>query len=79
MRLMHVGKNAHIVGETCTPRICCGHLLVAISASGRTRMILDIAAVARRQGAKVIAMTACPDSPLAESADYVLGIERRVH
>lgn len=36
MRLMHLGANTYVVGETITPAIAEGDLLVAVSGSGLT-------------------------------------------
>lgn len=48
-----------------------GSVLIAISNTGRTRSILDIAAVGKEQGATLIAMVGGP-SPLATAADIAL-------
>jgi len=46
-------------------------VVLAISNSGRTRSLLEVAALARRSGATVIALTRS-HSPLAEAADILL-------
>ena len=46
-------------------------VVLVISNSGRTRSLLEVAALARRSGATVIALTRS-DSPLAQVADLVL-------
>ncbi|MFO1069488.1 MAG: transcriptional regulator HexR [Geminicoccaceae bacterium] len=51
-----------------------GDVLVAISSTGRTRMLNDNVALAAGTGATVVALTR-PGSPLAEAAGIVLGIE----
>jgi DNA-binding MurR/RpiR family transcriptional regulator len=45
---------------------------IAISHSGRTRTVNDIVKEARRHGAKIIAITNVPVSPLTKQADAVL-------
>src|SRR5690242_18419180 len=40
MRLMHLGKQAYVVGETITPAIGRGDLLIAISGSGETGAVV---------------------------------------
>ncbi len=45
--------------------------VVAISASGRTRRVLEAVRVARARGASVAAITDDPDSPIAREADRV--------
>jgi RpiR family carbohydrate utilization transcriptional regulator len=50
-----------------------GDVIVLISYTGRTRETVDIAQLARANGATVIGITN-PDSPLAESCTVVLGV-----
>ncbi|HUX51032.1 MAG TPA: MurR/RpiR family transcriptional regulator [Spirochaetia bacterium] len=49
-----------------------GDVLFAISHSGRTRTVLNVAHTAQQQGAIVIALTNYPISPLAKHADIIL-------
>lgn len=51
-----------------------GDVVVAISHTGRTRGIIESTKIARESGASVLALTR-PDSPLAEHASMVMGIE----
>ncbi|WP_172200734.1 6-phospho-3-hexuloisomerase [Saccharibacillus qingshengii] len=68
MRLMHAGCSAHVVGETSTPGIGPGDLLVIASGSGETRTLVPIAEKARELGADVAVVTLKPDSTLARLA-----------
>ena len=68
MRLMQLGFSAHVVGETVTPRINKGDLLIACSMSGKTQTTCIIGASAARIGAKVVVLTSDRSSPLAEIA-----------
>lgn len=52
-----------------------GWLAVAISQSGRTPEITRVADVFRREGARTIAITNHPDSPLAEVVDWTLALD----
>jgi 6-phospho-3-hexuloisomerase len=70
MRLMHMGKTVHVVGETTTPGIAAGDLLVVGSGSGRTASLLVMAEQAQRKGAKILLFTTDAASPLAELADH---------
>ncbi len=70
MRLMHMGKTVHVVGETTTPAIAEGDLLVIGSGSGRTSSLLAVAGQAQKRGAKILLFTTNPASPLAEMADH---------
>lgn len=77
MRLMHLGIEVYVVGETITPAIREGDLLVAISGSGRTSFPLVAAETSKRLGAKVFAITSDKNSPLARCSDYVLLVKGR--
>lgn len=73
IRLMHLGKIVHVVGEPTTPSIQAGELLVIGSGSGQTPTQLAIAQKAQSQGAKILVFTTNPSSPLAKLADqYVV-------
>jgi 6-phospho-3-hexuloisomerase len=74
MRLMHAGLPAFVPGETITPAAGAGDLLVAISCTGQTGITDYIARRARQLGAKVVVLTAEPQSPLAAEADKVVVI-----
>jgi len=43
MRLMHLGLKVYVVGETTTPAVKRGDLVIAISGSGETRSIVSLA------------------------------------
>ena len=72
MRFMHLGKDAHVVGETTTPAIVEGDVLVAASGSGSTKRVVTAARTAAEQGASVLALTTDPDSDLAGLATETL-------
>ncbi|NPV49026.1 MAG: 6-phospho-3-hexuloisomerase [Armatimonadetes bacterium] len=74
MRLVHLGLNAYVVGETITPAIERGHLLIAGTGSGQTRTTLAMVEAARERQARVAAITAHADSPVARQADLVVQI-----
>ncbi|WP_156760541.1 6-phospho-3-hexuloisomerase [Microbacterium karelineae] len=74
MRLMHLGLAVHVVGETTTPAIASGDLLLAASGSGTTGGIVRSATTARDAGAAIAAITTDPSSPLAELADIVVRV-----
>ncbi|WP_020425934.1 SIS domain-containing protein, partial [Paenibacillus riograndensis] len=54
MRLMHAGKDAYVVGETVTPGIGPGDVLVLGTGSGETASLLSMAVKARAVGAAVV-------------------------
>ena len=72
MRLVHLGKTVHIVGDATTPAIGPGDLLIAASGSGGTAVTVLIAEQARRAGATVLAITANQHGRLAECAEMML-------
>lgn len=74
MRLMHMGKTTHLVGEVTTPAIGAGDLLIVGSGSGRTESLLVMAAKAKKIGARVLLVTVDPKSPIGELADCVVEI-----
>ena len=72
MRLMHLGLNAHFVGETTTPAIKQGDLLIAASGSGTTSSIVKAAEKAKSVGARVVALSTQSQSLLANVADQLI-------
>lgn len=72
MRLMQMGFDVHVPGESTCPRIKRADLMIAISCSGTTTSTVQFARISKDSGAKVAAVTAVPDAPLAELADHVL-------
>ncbi len=77
MRLMHLGFHVYVLGETITPSIGNGDAVVAISGSGTTRLIVTAAETAKRNGAKIIAITSYPESDLGKLADIVVVVPGR--
>ena len=72
MRFMHLGYTVFIVGETNTPAILKGDLLLLASGSGTTSSVLSSAEKANSQQATVIAITADAESKLAKLADSIV-------
>ncbi|MEM1833622.1 MAG: 6-phospho-3-hexuloisomerase [Thermosphaera sp.] len=77
MRLLHLGFNVYVIGETILPRASPGDILIAISGSGRTKLVVAAAEAARGALMKVLAITSYPDSPLGRLADLVVKIPGR--
>lgn len=77
MRLMHLGFNVYVLGETITPAVSQGDLIIAISGSGTTQIVVSVAEAAKSMGARVLAVTSFPDSPLAKVSDHVVRIPGR--
>lgn len=77
MRLMHLGINVYVVGETITPAIYDKDCLLAISGSGETSFIISTAKISKKRGANVIAVTSYEDSTLGNLSDLIIHIKGR--
>lgn len=74
MRLTHLGLSVHVIGETTTPAVRGSDLVIAVSGSGTTAAPVRVVEQAHRQGARVVAVTTDPASPLAEQAELVVHV-----
>lgn len=72
MRLMHIGYTPYVIGETITPSVQAGDVLVAVSGSGNTRSVVELAGKAKNNGATLIGVTSNKDSKLGQLADKVI-------
>ncbi|MFH1774191.1 MAG: 6-phospho-3-hexuloisomerase [Methanobacteriota archaeon] len=77
MRLMHLGINVFVIGETVTPAIGEGDLLITISGSGETTSVVNAARIAKNVKAKVALITSYPNSSTGKLADYVVVVKGR--
>ena len=76
MRLMHLGFQAFVVGETITPALNAGDVIVVFSGSGRTKTVADIAETGKEIGAHICLITANADSRIGKIADCIVIIEQ---
>jgi 6-phospho-3-hexuloisomerase len=74
MRMMHVGLNPYVVGETVTPNLEEGDLFIVGSGSGETKSLVAMAEKAKSIGASVAAVTIVPNSSIGQLADIVIEI-----
>ena len=74
MRLMHIGFEVYVVGETITPPLRPGDLLLVISGSGETLSMISISRTAKELGGRVCLITATPDSHIGGIADCVVNL-----
>lgn len=74
MRLMHLGADSHVIGETVTPALAEGDLLIAVSGSGTTKAAVWTADKAKELGCSIVAVTTDESSPLGILADMILHI-----
>jgi len=77
MRLMHLGIRVHVVGEITTPAIEENDIFITISGSGETTSVVNYASIAKKVGAKIVAVTSYPNSSLGRLADAVLEVPGR--
>jgi 6-phospho-3-hexuloisomerase len=89
MRLMHLGLTVHVAGDTTTPAISSGDLLLVASGSGTTPGVVKAAETAVKAGARVAAFTTDRDSalaglagalvviPAAQKTDHGFGVSRQ--
>jgi len=74
MRLMHMGLQSYVVGETITPGIEKDQLLLIGSGSGETGSLVSIANKAKKIGANIGIITISPQSTIGQIADLVIEI-----
>lgn len=74
MRLMHLGLDVYVVGETVTRSISEGDLLLIGTGSGETKSLLPMAEKARSLKAKVGTLTLSPESSIGKLSDIIVKI-----
>lgn len=74
MRLMHLGLNAHVVGDMTTPPVGSGDLLVTSAGPGYFSTVNGLMETARNAGARVAIVTAQPGDSMVKKADTILPI-----
>ncbi|MBC7081344.1 MAG: 6-phospho-3-hexuloisomerase [Thermoplasmatales archaeon] len=77
IRLVHLGFPTFVIGETITVPVKKGDLVVLISGSGETIPVAMTAEIARRLGAKIISITANPESHIARFGDIVVVLKEK--
>lgn len=77
MRLRHLGIRSYVLGETITPSVEEGDVVIAISGSGSTQIVVAAAEAAKKIKARVVAITSYYESPLGRVADLVVFIPGR--
>ncbi|MCL7748304.1 6-phospho-3-hexuloisomerase [Halalkalibacter alkaliphilus] len=74
MRMMHVGLDPYVVGETVTPNLEEGDLFIVSSGSGETKSLVSMTERAKSLGATVAAVTISPNSTIGSLADITIQI-----
>ncbi|MEA3136992.1 MAG: 6-phospho-3-hexuloisomerase, partial [Thermoplasmata archaeon] len=60
VRLMHLGYQTYVVGETITAPVARDDVVILVSGTGTTYPVVMTAELGRRQGATVVSITAQP-------------------
>lgn len=74
IRLVQMGLEVYFIGETITPIVEEGHLVIIVSYTGETMSAIQTANIVRRVGAKVVSVTANSHSKLAGASNLVIEI-----
>ena len=77
MAFMQIGITSYVTGGVTTPAIGEGDLLIAASCSGETKSVSLFLEQAKKIGAKIVLLTACPNSTMGKLADIVVRMEAR--
>ncbi|PLR82943.1 6-phospho-3-hexuloisomerase [Bacillus canaveralius] len=72
MRMMHMGLDAYVIGETVTPNFETEDILIIGSGSGETKSLVSMAEKAKKIGGTVVAVTISPESTIGQLADIVI-------
>ncbi len=72
IRLVQMGLGVFFVGETVTPIVEEGHLVIIVSHTGETMSAIQTANIVRRVGAKVVSITGNAHSKLASASNLVI-------
>ena len=75
IRLVQLGLKVFFIGETITPIVGENDLVIIVSNTGATMSALQTANIARRVGAKVIAITGKNTSKLAHAANLTIHLK----
>lgn len=75
MRLMQLGYISYVIGETITPSIHNGDLLIVASASGETSSVCQSALQAKKAGCMVMTITANRTSTLCDIEEPLIFIK----
>lgn len=70
MRLMHLGYRVYFCGETITPAIGEGDMLVVLSGSGETASTFEAVQIAKNRGAMIFAILGHLGTRIAPLADH---------
>jgi 6-phospho-3-hexuloisomerase len=72
MRMMQLGINSYVIGETVTPNVEQNDLLIISSGSGETKSLVSMAEKAKSLEAKIAIVTTLPESTIGKIADITV-------
>lgn len=75
MRLVQTGLVAYVIGESVTPIVHHGDAVFILSNRGESNSALQTANIVRREGAKLIVVTAKATSKLAHASSILLPLD----
>lgn len=74
MRLMHLGFESYVVGDTTTPAFEADDLLIVGSGSGETGGLVNVVTKAKKLKGKIVVITIRKESTLGQMADLLVEI-----
>jgi 6-phospho-3-hexuloisomerase len=72
MRMMHMGFDAFVIGETVTPSLQKDDILIIASGSGETKSLVSMAEKAKSLNASLAAVTISPESTIGKLSDFTV-------
>ena len=75
MRLVQAGLSAYVIGESVTPIVQKGDLVLIFSNRGESYSSIQTANIVRREGAELIVITGRTSSKLAHAATVLVGLK----
>jgi 6-phospho-3-hexuloisomerase len=72
MRMMHMGIDAYVIGETVTPTFEKDDILIIGSGSGETKSLISMAEKAKNIGGTIATATIFPESTIGKLADIAI-------
>jgi len=74
MRLLHLGFDVYVVGETVTPALQPCDTMVVFSGSGETHSMVTFCNTVKDSGGNICLITASPESTMSRIADCVVNL-----
>ena len=74
MRLMHMGFESYVCGETITPNLEVDDLFLVVSGSGSTGSLVSMTQKAEQIGARIATVTICPEGSIGRMTDLAVEI-----